>query len=453
MNNENQNRQIENLLQEFDHKIKAQNFTPETGSISIEQKLANLNFDTVLNDREREELDRKNQEYAERQARVAEEYRKINKKWQFRLFRVLVVLFIIFLVVFLAGSFTHAIMNGETYRVISFFGIIGFIFALMFGGKTKGDPIFISQNEREAIFNKFAKNNGLVFESYYYPSGSKRSLFEQSSIMKSNFFTKGEYEFGVISRKVERDDRSFFESFFFVEKTLPFVVQTLVIDSKKSSIIDLKSTLNENLILLEGDFSEVFDIETEYYRKVEATAFLAPDLMSFLMDNFGDCDFEFFDNKVRILFPNNEQKTFFQPVLFNEMRVNMPRAMKFFEKFNQKFSLLRVDRTLPHEIRAELVEEGRRRDLARAKVFLVMFGMWFMGLIAGNAPIFYISIFIIGMAIMGITSQSALKNEQKMKGIKVHPWQEYRNKNIKFVWIGLVLILIFMLFMRWRMGL
>lgn len=182
---------------------------------------------------------------------MAEEYRKINKKWQFRLFRVLVVLFIIFLVVFLVGSFTHAIMNGETYKVISFFGAIGFIFALMFGGKTKGDPIFISQNEREAIFNKFANNNGLIFESYYYPSGSKRSLFEQSPTKKSDFFTKGEYEFGVISRKVERDDRSFFESFFFVEKTLPFVVQTLVIDSKKSSIIDLKSTLNENLVLLE----------------------------------------------------------------------------------------------------------------------------------------------------------------------------------------------------------
>lgn len=59
MNNENQNKQIENLLREFDRKIEAQNLTPETGSISVEQKLANLNFDTVLNDQEREELDRK----------------------------------------------------------------------------------------------------------------------------------------------------------------------------------------------------------------------------------------------------------------------------------------------------------------------------------------------------------------------------------------------------------
>lgn len=251
MNNENQNKQIENLLREFDRKIEAQNLTPETGSISVEQKLANLNFDTVLNDQEREELDRKNQEYIDRQARVAEEYRKIDKKWQFRLFRVLVVLFVIFLVIFLVGSFVHAIMNGETHKVISFFGTIGFIFALMFGGKTKGDPIFINLNEKEVIFNKFANNDGLVFEPYHYPSGSKRSLFEQNSIMKSDFFTKGEYEFGIISRKVERDDRSFSESFFFVEKTLPFVVQTLVIDSKKSSIIDLKSTLNENLVLLE----------------------------------------------------------------------------------------------------------------------------------------------------------------------------------------------------------
>lgn len=54
MNNENQNKQIENLLREFDRKIEAQNFTPETSSISVEQKLANLNFDTILNDQERE---------------------------------------------------------------------------------------------------------------------------------------------------------------------------------------------------------------------------------------------------------------------------------------------------------------------------------------------------------------------------------------------------------------
>lgn len=233
MNNENQNRQIENLLREFVRKIEAQNFTPETGSISVEQKLANLNFDTVLNDQEREELDRKNQEDADRQARATKEFREINKKWQFRLFRVLVVLFIIFLVVFLVSSFTHAIMNGETYKVISFFGAIGFIFALMFGGKTKGNPIFISQNERDAIFNKFAKNNDLIFYRYNSFTGSDNSLFDQSPTRKSDLFTKGDYEFGVISREIRSDDRNIIESFFFIEKTLPFSVQTMVIDSKK----------------------------------------------------------------------------------------------------------------------------------------------------------------------------------------------------------------------------
>ena len=451
MNNENQNKQIENLIQEFEHKIETQNFAPETGSISVEQKLANLNFDTVLNDQEREELDRKNQEYIDRQARVAEEYRKINKKWQFRLFRVLVVLFVIFLVIFLVGSFAHAIMNGETHKVISFFGTIGFIFALMFGGKTKGDPIFISQNEREAIFNKFANNNGLIFESYYYPSGSKRSLFEQSPTKKSDFFTKGEYEFGIISRKVERDDRSFFESFFFVEKTLPFVVQTLVIDSKKSSIIDLKSTLNENLVLLEGSFNEVFDIETEYHRKVEATAFLAPDLMSFLMDNFGDCDFEFFDNKVRILFPNNEKKTFSQLVLFNEMKVNMPRAMKFFEKFNQKFSLLKVDRVSSYKVKAELTEEEKSYRQIMVQTAFVSAIVALFGFFVGNMTrisfflfFFFISMFVAGLAICGIIIQDAmlkfrLKSERRAKGVKNQSWHNEEGKN-KFLLFGLILI-------------
>ena len=447
MNNENQNKQIENLLREFDRKIETQNFTPETDSISVEQKLANLNFDTILNDQEREELDRKNQEYAERQARVAEEYRKIDKKWQFRLFRVLVVLFIIFLIVFLAGSFTHAIMNGETYKVISFFGAISFIFALMFGGRKESLSALIRKNERDAIFNKFAKNNGLVFESYYYPSGSKRSLFEQKPTKKSDFFTKGEYEFGVISRKVERNDRSFSESFFFIEKTLPFVVQTLVIDSKKSAIIDLKSTLNENLILLEGGFSEVFDIETEYYRKVEATAFLAPDSMSFLMDNFGDCDFEFFDNKVRILFPNNEKKTFSRPVLFNEMKVNMPRAMKFFERFNQKFSLLRVDRIVPNKNRVAARDE-RRQDRTGFIVAFVMLVEMFLGVAFKNALIFYISSFIVGLAVyLGVSRNSARSSQ------KNHSWQGRGSKDVIFMCVGIVLAFLLVMFMRWRMGL
>lgn len=447
MNNENQNKQIENLIQEFEHKIETQNFAPETGSISVEQKLANLNFDTVLNDQEREEFNRKNQEYAERQARAAEEYREIDKKWQFQLFRVLVVLFVIFLVIFLVGSFAHAIMNGKAFQVISFFGAIGFIFALMFGGKTKGDPIFISQNEQEAIFNKFANNNGLIFESYYYPSGSKRSLFEQKPTKKSDFFTKGEYEFGVISRKVERDDRNFSESFFFVEKTLPFVVQTLVIDSKKSAIIDLESTLNKNIILLEGSFSEVFDIETEYYRKVEATAFLAPDSMSFLMDNFGDCDFEFFDNKVRILFPNNEKKTFSQPVLFNEMKVNMPRAMKFFERFNQKFSLLRVDRIVPNKNRVAARDE-RRQDRTGFIVAFVMLVEMFLGVAFKNALIFYISSFIVGLAVyLGVSSNSARSSQ------KNHSWQGRGSKDVIFMCVGIVLAFLLVMFMRWRMGL
>lgn len=451
MNNENQNKQIENLIQESEHKIEAQNFAPETGSISVERKLANLNFDTVLNDQEREELDRKNQEYIDRQARVAEEYREIDKKWQFRLFRVLVVLFVIFLVIFLVGSFAHAIMNGETHKVISFFGTIGFIFALMFGGKTKGNPIFISLNEEDAIFNKFANNNGLIFESYYYPSGSKRSLFEQKPTKKSDFFTKGEYEFGVISRKVERNDRNFSESFFFVEKTLPFVVQTLVIDSKKSAIIDLKSTSNENLILLEGSFSEVFDIETEHYREMEATAFLAPDLMRFLMDNFDDCDFEFFDNKVRILFPNNERKTFSQPVLFNEMKVNMPRAMKFFEKFNQKFSLLRVDRVSSYKVEAKLTEEEKNyRQIMMQTAFIsaivALFGFFIgnMARISFFLIFFFISMLVAGLAICGIIIQDAmlkfrLKSERKAKGVKNQSWHNEEGEN-KLLLFGLILI-------------
>lgn len=216
--------------------------------------------------------------------------------------------------------------------------------------------------------------------------------------------------------------------------------------------------MSENLIMLEGDFNEVFEIETERDQEMEATAFLAPDLMSFLMDNFDDCDFEFFDNKVRILFPNIKQKTSYQPGLFIEMQAHMSRAMKFFEKFNQKFLLLKVDRTLPYEIKVELTKEEKRRALVRAKVIFVMSGVGFVGLIVRNSPIFYISFFIVGLAIVRNAFQGAslnrrLRNEQKMKGIKVHPWQEYRNKNMKFVWIGLVLILIFMLFMRWRMGL
>ena len=100
---------------------------------------------------------------------------------------------------------------------------------------------------------------------------------------------------------------------------------------------------------------------------------MAPDLMSFLMDNFGDCDFEFFNNKVRILFPNSEQKEFCQPVLFNEMQVNMPRAMKFFEKFNQKFSLLRVDRVSSYKVKAKLTEEEKNYRQIMVQTFCICY--------------------------------------------------------------------------------
>ena len=58
---------------------------------------------------------------------------------------------------------------------------------------------------------------------------------------------------------------------FYFEKTLPFAVQNLVIDSKMVLRVNISREFNKNLVNLEGDFHNYFDIQTDEDRKMEAT--------------------------------------------------------------------------------------------------------------------------------------------------------------------------------------
>ena len=192
--------------------------------------------------------------------------------------------------------------------------------------------------------NKFAQDNNLVFTDCK-TEFNRNSLFEMTVAPdKLDVFSNGEFEFGIVRNFVEiNNDRKILHRFY-VEKKLNFNIQTLAIDSVKSGLLSVEQHFNSDLVKVEGDFNEYFIIETEPNRKIEATSFLAPDLMVDLIDNYQDCEIEFFDNKVRFYFGELLQSVG-DTGYFAEIERKLPRAMNFFEKYSMKFTLLKVEQS------------------------------------------------------------------------------------------------------------
>ena len=168
-------------------------------------------------------------------------------------------------------------------------------------------PLFIKPKFDELAFRKekFAKENGLAILPDDY-STFLNSAFDRMNSRYTNFhrfnrFRKNNTEFGFYHYETGGKSSVHFYTFY-VEETLPFAAQNLVIDSKTVSRIKTSKLHKDNLVKLEGDFHDYFEIETEEGREMEALAFLAPDVMAALIDNFMVCDIEFFDNKVRFYF-------------------------------------------------------------------------------------------------------------------------------------------------------
>ena len=66
--------------------------------------------------------------------------------------------------------------------------------------------------------------------------------------------------------------------------------------------------------------------------------------MADLIDNYQDCEIEFFDNKVRFYFGELLQSVG-DTGYFAEIERKLPRAMNFFEKYGMKFALLKIERS------------------------------------------------------------------------------------------------------------
>ena len=75
-----------------------------------------------------------------------------------------------------------------------------------------------------------------------------------------------------------------------------------MIDSRNFEAVSANSAA-QNLTKLEGDFNKYFKIQTDYNRQSQAITLLAPDIMTFLIDNMQECDMEFVSNKLYFYFP------------------------------------------------------------------------------------------------------------------------------------------------------
>lgn len=179
----------------------------------------------------------------------------------------------------------------------------GFIFLVIGAVLHSFLPSGVISDEKFIRHNNFIFRNGLRF-SQTLPTDSVFSAFERAiNPLKINIYQKQNFEFGHF-RYFTDSEKTYTRNTFYVQQTLPFEVQNLIIDSRATDEFTVGRVKNPNIVSLEGDFNQYFTIETEASRKSQATAFLAPDLMSMLIDYFRGCEIEFFDNKVRIYFPS-----------------------------------------------------------------------------------------------------------------------------------------------------
>lgn len=198
----------------------------------------------------------------------------------------------------------------------------------------------------------FARKNGLNYKyknEYDFLDIDLRSFFDRRVDALSNknyfhydIFSGEDFEFGMIHFQTDGKNPIHYHTFYF-EKTLPFYVQDLVIDSKSADRINTPEITNDNLVVLEGDFNKYFRIETDKDRKLEATNFLAPDLMNALIDNFSRCDIEFFANKVRFYYPST---SFYDEQVYDQFaffRHNLTEIQSFLKQFEKNFLFLKKD--------------------------------------------------------------------------------------------------------------
>lgn len=135
--------------------------------------------------------------------------------------------------------------------------------------------------------SKFAQENNLII----IPQRTvveENSFFDQNTNANyTNFYREyafaGQgFEFGLMHYETGGKHSTHYRTFYF-EKTLPFAVQNLVIDSKMVLRVNISREFNKNLVNLEGDFHNYFDIQTYEDRKMEAT------IINGHLDEYFDC--------------------------------------------------------------------------------------------------------------------------------------------------------------------
>ena len=195
--------------------------------------------------------------------------------------------------------------------------------------------------------SKFAQENNLII----IPQRTvvaENSFFDQNTNANyTNFYREyafaGQgFEFGLMHYETGGKHSTHYRTFYF-EKTLPFEVQNLVIDSKMVPRVNISRVFNKNLVSLEGDFRDYFDIQTDEDRKMEVTAFLAPDLMNALITDFSTCDIELFDNKIRFYFIADRDELGVPANIFAMFERNMNVVKNFLERFESKFVHLKTE--------------------------------------------------------------------------------------------------------------
>lgn len=161
---------------------------------------------------------------------------------------------------------------------------------------------------------------------------------------------------------------------------MPFAVQNLVIDSKVVPRVNISRVFNKNLVSLEGDFRDYFDIQTDEDRKMEVTAFLAPDLMNALITDFSTCDIELFDNKIRFYFVFDHDELSAPVNTFMMFERNMNVVKSFLERFESKFVHLKTkwraisgEQSL-NETKPRIIEMRARNkgEFTAGSIFLLM---------------------------------------------------------------------------------
>lgn len=243
--------------------------------------------------------------------------------------------------------------------------------------------------------SKFAQENNLII----IPQRTvvaENSFFDQNTnanytnFYREHAFAGQGFEFGLMHYETGGKHSTHYRTFYF-EKTLPFAVQNLVIDSKMISRVNISREFNKNLVNLEGDFHDYFDIQTDEDRKMEATAFLAPDLMNALITDFSTCDIELFDNKIRFYFVADIDDLSEPANIFAMFERNMNVVKNFLERFESKFVHLKT------EWRA--ISGGQNLSETKPK-FIGIRARNVQGLIMGGVFLFIISImsFMFGMA-------------------------------------------------------